>query len=98
MNSVLRVLHEEVQGKDENLVRLLIESGASIEMEDGIDGVALHHSVGCGNNTNMAQLLLDMGANIEATDFFGSTALHRAAVAGPECVYLCCWRGEQASK
>lgn len=70
-------LHVAVQGGDYELVRLLLEKGANIEIVDKDGRTALMFAVKSGQS-QVVKLLLDAGANIDTTDVNGLSALRMA--------------------
>nr|ACZ66248.1 APS2 [Fusarium incarnatum] len=60
-----------------DIARLLIGSGAKIDVPDGHGKTNLHYAVQRGD-AKIAQSLLELGANVMATDQAGMTALHMA--------------------
>jgi ankyrin repeat protein len=66
---------------EEQVSRLLIETGANIEAQDNEGSTALIEATWKGREEAM-QLLLEKRANIEAQDYDGCTALITAAMTG----------------
>ena len=64
-----------------DLVRLLVDSNADINLEDQALGYSAFIWAGPGGHTDVAQLLLEAGADINA-QYRGRTALHLAAASG----------------
>ena len=70
-------LHLAVDSASEDVVRMILGAGASLEDRDAHGETALQTAVYLGNNDLIA-LLLDAGASIEVTDTDGMTLLHCA--------------------
>ena len=72
-------LHIAVISNEEEVVEILLESGADIEAKaaDSYEGTALHWAAGAGNLA-MVQLLVEVGANCNAEDTEGATPLDTA--------------------
>jgi ankyrin repeat protein len=67
-------LHVAVRSGQPDIARLLIESGAEVDIRDNSDFTPLHNAAWNGN-LEMVKLLLDAGANITARDYSGFTPL-----------------------
>ncbi|KAK4225840.1 ankyrin repeat-containing domain protein [Podospora fimiseda] len=65
----------------QNMVRLLLEDGATASTTSDQISSPLHMAAGCGQ-TGILELLLNWGADIETRDKNGATALHEAASRG----------------
>jgi ankyrin repeat protein len=76
-------LQEASFGGYENIVRLLIENGADVNIKGKGGLAALHHAV-IGSRENIVQLLLKNGADVNIQSGIGSTALYFAAELGNE--------------
>ena len=61
----------------EEIVRLLLENGASPDVKD-VNGNTPLHLAACSGKVPIVTLLLHHGADISATDSFGKTPLHLA--------------------
>lgn len=61
------------------VVQLLLEKGASVDMQ-GRDGTAPIHCAARAGHLEMVEMLLEFGANIDIADGYGNTALHEAAL------------------
>ena len=70
-------LHYAVQLGHEDMVRLLIEHGATIDVRDRNDLTPLHNAAWAGN-IGMVTLLIEAGADAQATTPDGDTPLSRA--------------------
>ena len=66
-----------------NVVQLLVEDGADLEVKDILGYTAIHHAAFQGA-TNILRYLLKKGAKKDETGCFGRTALHIAASRGYE--------------
>ncbi|XP_076464084.1 poly [ADP-ribose] polymerase tankyrase-like isoform X2 [Babylonia areolata] len=64
-----------------DMVRLLVQSGASIELLDKLKRSALTHAV-INGNTNVASYLLYLGADPDRKDSSGNSLVHYAAAYG----------------
>ncbi|KAJ6258284.1 hypothetical protein Dda_7205 [Drechslerella dactyloides] len=69
-----------VHGYRQDVIELLLDSGAKATAKTGDNWTALHLAANCGN-IEAVQLLLAKGAEVNATDSAGQTALHKASVA-----------------
>jgi ankyrin repeat protein len=63
------------------VVRVLLEGGASLESTDAFRSSALHHAALEGH-LDVCLLLLDWGANVNPTDEWNETPLHDAVMMG----------------
>ena len=72
-------MHQYVMEGDENLVRLLLEHRAGVNIQNK-DGYTPLHRV--GNNENLCRLLLEHNADANVQDSNGYTALHQAVING----------------
>ncbi len=70
----------------EQLAEQLIESGASVDLQDG-NGRTAPHAAARTRNASMIKLLLSCGADIHHKDFHGRTALSHAAESGNDAVF-----------
>jgi hemoglobin len=61
-----------------NVVRALVEAGASVDARDGVKHCTALHMAARRGNVEVAEALLDCGAGIEARDSLGDTPLRRA--------------------
>lgn len=73
--------------KSENLVRLLLDNGASIEARTTgppacFEGWTVLHRAAIADNGNLVRMLLDKGVDVNATDARGLTPLGLAAAMG----------------
>ncbi|MDO5470227.1 MAG: ribosomal protein L7/L12 [Akkermansia sp.] len=85
-NDSIPPLHYVVSlNDDQELVRLLIKSGANINACDDGGDTPLHVATDCAADINM-RLLLQAGANIEAQNAQGQTPLHFATEQEDETV------------
>ena len=67
-------LHVAVRSGQPEIARLLLESGAEVDIRDHNDFTPLHNAAWNGN-LEMVKLLLAAGANITARDYSGFTPL-----------------------
>lgn len=89
---VIAALHGRVE-----IVRLLLEHGATMNYNDDRRTTPLHAAAE-GGNTEIVKLLLDHGADLAASSYQG-TALHRAAMYGQlEVVKLLVQRGADVNQ
>lgn len=68
--------------RDSNMVRLLLEKGADVELRDESGGTALFRTVTLKFDGDSAKLLLDHGADINTRIPSGFTPLHMATKCG----------------
>ncbi len=61
-----------------NVVRALVQAGASVDACDGVKHCTALHMAARRGNVEVAEALLDCGAGIEARDSLGDTPLRRA--------------------
>jgi ankyrin repeat protein len=79
-------LHAAIRNNNERLVRLLIDSGANLEVVNDNDMTPLLLAATLGHS-NLLDLFLKSGADVEATSLIGQTALVIAASNGwDDCV------------
>ena len=71
-------LHYAVQLEDFKIVRLLLNVGTNVNIQDDNGKTALHYAFNSGN-LELIQFLLDKGATIDLQDEKAKTALHYAA-------------------
>ncbi len=67
-------LHLAVQAGHQNIVKLLIDRGAVVDVRDNSDYTPLHNAAWNGN-LEMVKLLLNSGADITARSYSGHTPL-----------------------
>ncbi|KAN0137681.1 Ankyrin repeat-containing domain protein [Lactarius tabidus] len=65
----------------QDIMRLLLDHGANVDMRDNSGNTALHFAVSEGH-PDIMRLLLDCDANVNMRDISGNTALHVAASEG----------------
>ena len=70
-------LHEAIATQDAELVRILIEGGANVDVKDVFGEPALHEAIALGDPA-MVNILVEAGADVNAKNVFGDPALHRA--------------------
>jgi len=70
-------LHFAVHQDRQDMVRLLISHGATIDVRDENDFTPLHNAAWAGN-LGMVKLLIESGADVQASNRFGDTPLSRA--------------------
>ncbi|CAJ1953206.1 unnamed protein product [Cylindrotheca closterium] len=73
-------LHIACAEGEGNVVRFLLDRGASLEARDNNYNTPLNIACSEGNNVEVVRLLLDRGADVEATNNMGWRSLHIAAV------------------
>jgi truncated hemoglobin YjbI len=61
-----------------NVVRALVQAGASVDARDGVKHCTALHMAARRGNVGVAEALLDCGAGIEVRDSLGETPLRRA--------------------
>ena len=74
-------LHSAIDKGDIEMVRILVEGGASVDESDAFGEPPLHAAINQGHN-GMVSLLLEAGADVDAKNAFGDPALHRAVHKG----------------
>ncbi|ACP21050.1 hypothetical protein Aasi_1784 [Candidatus Amoebophilus asiaticus 5a2] len=74
-------LHQAVKLGDEYIVELLLEKGASINIQN-IEGETVLHLATNSNNTDLAKKIIGKGAKLEVQNKRGYTPLHLAAEQG----------------
>lgn len=62
------------------MVKLILEKGAKIDIKDGMGRVAIHFAA--AQSLEHLQLILEAGADVEVMDKMGRTAMHWAATSG----------------
>lgn len=75
-------LHIAVIGGNVETVRLLIQSGARLEVGDDFGRTPLHFAAFTGADIEIVNVLLSAGADIDAKDCRGMTPLDCAAAMG----------------
>jgi len=65
-----------------NVVRVLVEAGASVDARDGVKHCTALHMAARRGNVEVAEAFLDCGAGIEVRDSLGDTPLRRAVNCG----------------
>lgn len=65
-----------------NVVRALVEAGASVDARDGVKRCTALHMAARRDNVEVAEALLGCGASIEVRDSLGDTPLRRAVNCG----------------
>jgi ankyrin repeat protein len=68
----------ECKGRGANVVRALVQAGASVDARDGVKRCTALHMAARRGNVEVAEALLDCGAGIEVPDSLGDTPLRRA--------------------
>ncbi|KAK2803692.1 hypothetical protein FQN50_006910 [Emmonsiellopsis sp. PD_5] len=76
------ILHNAVENCGPNLIRILLEKGASVHWTDKLRSTPLHCAIIKRRSKRMIRLLVESGADIEARQLFGHTPLHLAAKCG----------------
>ena len=85
----VNALHIAAINQDFDMIRILVEAGASLDVADYYRGdddvrqqrVALHYASAQGHS-QATKLLLERGASVDIEDLGGSTPLHMAATTG----------------
>lgn len=72
------LLHLAVKSENPELVKMLIDKGARVDLVTTPEGISPLHVAAVVNNRQVIQHLLAAGASLTATDKEGSTALHYA--------------------
>lgn len=81
-------LHVAAQYNNPDIIRILVEHGATIDAEADFKRTPLHVAAECGS-TEATRALLELGADMECEDNVGDTPAHLAAYLGNlECVRL----------
>ena len=78
-------LHEAAVSGHEAMVRVLLENGAGVDVQDKCGKTALHGAAVNGHEA-VVRLLLENGAGVDVQDKDGETALHGAAASGHEAL------------
>ncbi len=74
-------LHWAAWGGRVEIVRMLIDAGANVNVQDEWGNTPLHEATSLGR-VEIAQMLIDARANVNVQDNDGGTPLHRAAEFG----------------
>eukprot|EP01101_Sappina_pedata_P013178 TRINITY_DN945_c0_g1_i1.p1 TRINITY_DN945_c0_g1~~TRINITY_DN945_c0_g1_i1.p1 ORF type:complete len:1327 (+),score=669.54 TRINITY_DN945_c0_g1_i1:127-4107(+) len=74
-------LHTAAINDEHQRLKLLIEAGANVNVEDKDGAMPLHHAAYAGN-LKIVKILLKSGAKINAKDDESNTPLHNAALGG----------------
>lgn len=85
-------IHVASQGKPD-IVRMLLEKGAKVNVKDVRDNLPIHHAAMKGH-TEVVQILIDAGSEINTQDKNGWTALHCAAYWNKPDVVKCLLKNE----
>ncbi|XP_028149583.1 acyl-CoA-binding domain-containing protein 6 [Diabrotica virgifera virgifera] len=72
VNDGLSLIHWAADGGSSEILKLLIDAGADVNIKDSDGQTALHYAASCGH-TDCVKLLLQKGANKEITDNDGCT-------------------------
>ncbi|KAJ1466196.1 ankyrin repeat-containing domain protein [Baffinella frigidus] len=80
-NSGFSALSYTASGDDIEIVKMLLDHGAKVEMVSDIGGTPLMSACAAGN-VDIAALLLDRGASVSSLTGDGSTPLHTAVSSG----------------
>ncbi|KAK2791579.1 hypothetical protein FQN52_004770 [Onygenales sp. PD_12] len=75
------IMHDAVENFDQNLIRMLIEKGASVHSRDETRCTPLHRAID-RRSKGVIRLLVESGADVEARQISGLTPLHLAAEYG----------------
>ena len=79
--AIASVIKSGIEGHIET-VKLLLEHGAQVNIEDDIMGSPLHMAILIGAHTDAVKLLLDHGADVNIQDHEGWSPLHIASING----------------
>eukprot|EP01100_Stratorugosa_tubuloviscum_P007291 TRINITY_DN304_c0_g3_i3.p1 TRINITY_DN304_c0_g3~~TRINITY_DN304_c0_g3_i3.p1 ORF type:complete len:1454 (+),score=867.69 TRINITY_DN304_c0_g3_i3:46-4407(+) len=74
-------LHIAAQQGEDNRLKMLIEAGSNINVEDKDGATPLHHAANMGH-LKIVKTLLKSAAKLQAKDNDGSTPLHNACLSG----------------
>ena len=77
----LTALHNTISRRHFDIMRILIERGANVNVKDRDGLTPLHYATSDGH-TDIAQILLEKGANVNEKNSGGFTALHYATFWG----------------
>lgn len=78
----ISALHYAVHAGQIEVVRLLLENGADVNIRDKRDRTPLHQAVRADDSSELIDLLVENGADLEACDYNGCTPLLLAAKTG----------------
>lgn len=81
LDGTLPALHIAAQNGHEEIVKILINHGNSVDTRDNRNKTPLHRAAEFGRH-KIVKFLLDRGASVNATCEFGTTALHLASKNG----------------
>lgn len=76
------IMKEAIAASNHQLIELLANHGADVELASSAGTTALHRAAGTDVGGGLVRTLLRCGADIAAVDSHGWTALHHAAVYG----------------
>ena len=74
-------LHAAIAKDDSELMRILVEGGADVDVRNRFGDPALHAAI-AGDDLEMLMILVEAGANVDTKNRFGDPALHRAILKG----------------
>lgn len=75
------LLHIAARHNQKEVAKLLLDSGADVNIKSWCESTPLHYAAYCGH-LEVVKLLIDCGANINAKDRKGITPLYKAACWG----------------
>ena len=70
-------LHQAIRCSNENIVTMLLDHGADVQIRDELSRTALFETLDC-HDLDVAVLLLDQGINLSSRDRKGNSVLHEA--------------------
>lgn len=77
-NKVSYSLHQAASADNQEIVHILIDAGADVNIKDSDGQTSLHQAV-VSCNANIVEILINAGANLNIQDNLGRTALYQAA-------------------
>ncbi len=80
-------LHWAIKQNDEDMVKLLIKSGADVNIKGFCDSTPLHEAVRDEKKVSIVQLLINHGADVHAKNVYSFTPMHFACVSAQKILY-----------